>query len=84
MINDNKGPNSIVSIPVGRNGQLCENGLTITPTGGLGGANTDPFTTIAPNSPDALASLGAIRVVGKVTNFSPLPSEQMLLSSVRS
>lgn len=82
MINENKGPNSIVSIPVGRNGQLCENGLTITPTGGLGGANTDPFSTIAPNSPDALASLGAVRVVGKVNKFSRLPPEHMLLSPI--
>ncbi|KAL9119554.1 MAG: hypothetical protein Q9187_003890 [Circinaria calcarea] len=65
MTNDPNQPNSVVAVPVGRNGQLRKNGMTVTPTGGLGGATIDPFTGTEPAAVDALASAGSVKVVGR-------------------
>lgn len=67
MTNNPNQTNSVVAIPVGRDGQLRKDGMTITPTGGLGGATIDPFTGTQPAAVDALGSLGSVRVVGRVS-----------------
>ncbi|KAL9105276.1 MAG: hypothetical protein Q9187_008741, partial [Circinaria calcarea] len=65
MTNNPNQTNSVVAIPIGRDGQFRKDGMTITPTGGLGGATIDPFTGTQPAAGDALGSLGSVRVVGR-------------------
>ena len=60
----NINPNSIVAIPVARNGSLLTP-FTSTLTGGSPGADTNAATG-GPDSPDALASAGSVAVVDRV------------------
>ena len=57
----NAKPNQIVALPIGQDGTLSQG--TLTPTGGDGSTEVDAKTG-APTVPDALASQGAVRVVG--------------------
>ncbi|MCJ1355656.1 MAG: hypothetical protein MMC33_005648 [Icmadophila ericetorum] len=58
----NARPNQIVALPINNDGTLSEG--TLTPTGGDGSVEVDA-TTGKPTVPDALASQGAVRVVGQ-------------------
>ena len=58
----NDANNSIVALPISKNGTLS--GGTLTATGGAGGNEVDAKGQ--PLSPDALSSQGAVRVAGKL------------------
>ena len=66
FISNNDGANSVAALPVTKNGSISTG--TMTPTGGAGASMVDP-TTRLPESPDALSSQGAVRVVGNVSLF---------------
>ncbi|KAJ6005169.1 hypothetical protein N7451_003113 [Penicillium sp. IBT 35674x] len=57
----NEQENSVISIPIGRDGKLS--GGTITSSGGKGSAGIDG-TTKKPAAPDALSSQGSVTVSG--------------------
>ena len=59
FIANNDTQNAVIAIPVGRDGKLLQNGVTVTPTGGLGGSILD-FKTLQPFTPDSLNSQNSI------------------------
>ena len=59
----NEAQNSIVALPVHKNGTLSQG--TITLTGGKGAQEVSAMTG-QPNAPDGLASQGSVRVAGDV------------------
>lgn len=60
----NEQENSVISIPIGRDGKLY--GGMVTSSGGKGGAGIDG-TTKKPAAPDALSSQGSVVVSGDVS-----------------
>jgi hypothetical protein len=63
-LQSNEHDNSVVSIPIGRDGKLS--GGMVTSSGGKGGASIDG-TTKKPAGPDALSSQGSVTVSGDVS-----------------
>ena len=59
----NDANNSVVAIPISKNGTLSDGSLTAT--GGAGSNEVD--ATGKPLAPDALSSQGSVRVAGKVS-----------------
>lgn len=63
-LQSNEQDNSVVSIPIGRDGKLY--GGMATSSGGMGSASIDS-TTMMPAGPDALSSQGSVTVSGDVS-----------------
>lgn len=63
----NEAENSVVALPIGRDGKLSKG--TTTKTGGAGSINTNGATG-QPGVPDALVSQSALTVVGNVSLIS--------------
>lgn len=63
-LQSNEQNNSIVSIPIGRDGKLY--GGMVTPSGGMGGDGI-AGTTNKSAAPDALSSQGSVTVSGDVS-----------------
>ena len=61
----NKDDNSIVALPISKDGKLADG--SITATGGKGGIEVDPKTGL-PTLPDGIASEGAVRVASSVSS----------------
>lgn len=63
-LQSNMQDNSVISIPIGRDGKLY--GGMVTSSGGMGGDSIDG-TTNKPAGPDALSSQGSVAVSGDVS-----------------
>ena len=65
----NDANNSVVAIPINKNGTLSDGSFTAT--GGAGSNEVD--ATGKPLAPDALSSQGSVRVAGKVSPIHTVP-----------
>ncbi|KAJ5585208.1 uncharacterized protein N7459_005008 [Penicillium hispanicum] len=66
-LQSNEQHNSVISIPIGKDGKL--HGGVVTATGGAGGDSIDGSTN-APASPDALSSQGSVVVSDDVSCYT--------------
>lgn len=70
MTNPFLAPNSVVAIPIGKDGSLSEPVYTLT--GGNGGGYGKNVVTGLPGGPDAFGSQGSVQVAANVSDWTIL------------